>query len=139
MMSHFGNHLDRRPGGRFDAGVRTPHVAFVSNSHEGAPLALALKRVPERAVPDLSVWVSEQEITDGKQWLAALNTALDAADDLLVLCSSTSLSAPWVNFEGGSGEGAGARVIPVCHRDLSIDDLPLPFSGVPGPPAGDGR
>ena len=80
--------------------MSTPRVAFVSHIHEEAPLALALKQVLERTVPDFSVWVSEQDITDGQQWLAALNAAIDAADDLLVLCSSKSLVSPMGELRG---------------------------------------
>jgi hypothetical protein len=107
--------------------MSTSRRGFVSHVHAEAPLALALKEVLEAAVPDLEVWVSEQDIDIGKPWLEKLSAAMRDATDVLVLCSSRSLKSLWVSFEAGAGFGAGDAVIPVCHSDLTIAALPDPL------------
>jgi hypothetical protein len=112
--------------------MSTPRRGFISHVHAEASLALVLKDVLEAAVPDYEVWVSEQDIGIGAPWLEKLSGAMDEATDVLVLCSSRSVRAPWVSFEAGAGFGAGDAVIPVCHSDLAIAALPDPLGILQG-------
>jgi len=45
-----------------------------------------------------------------------------------VLCSPSSLTRPWINFEAGWGWGwKRISVVPICHSGQKKDRLPFPF------------
>ena len=102
---------------------------FISHIHEEAPLAEALKRVLQGCLPGWRVWASSEDIAPGEQWAQELNKAMEAAKLILVLCSSRSIRAAWVNFEAGAGWGKEVKVVPVCHGDLALSDLTWPLNG----------
>ncbi|WP_163988867.1 toll/interleukin-1 receptor domain-containing protein [Pyxidicoccus caerfyrddinensis] len=105
---------------------------FVSHIAEEAHVARNLKEQLERTIPGAKVFVSSG-LTKGLPWLAAVEHALRKARVVLVLCSPRSVARSWVNFESGAGWSRKARVIPICHDGLRLEDLPLPlnmFQGV---------
>ena len=46
---------------------------------------------------------------------------------MLVLCSTTSVSKPWVNFEAGAGHARKIPIYPICHSGLDVESLPKPL------------
>ena len=55
------------------------------------------------------MWASSEDIAPGEQWAKELDEAMEAAKLILVLCSSHSIRAAWVNFEAGAGWGKESR------------------------------
>jgi hypothetical protein len=82
----------------------------------------------------VKVFVSSgaDSIVPGDDWRAVVEDALKNADIALVVCTGTSLGRPWLGFEAGAAWMAGARVVPVCYHDVSVDSLPMPFSSRQG-------
>ena len=105
---------------------------FISHIHQEAPLAEALKRVLQGCLPGSKVWVSSEDIAAGDQWGKELDDAMEAAELILVLCSTHSIRAAWVNFEAGAGWGKEVKVVPVCHGDLAFAELTSPLNGFQG-------
>ena len=101
---------------------------FLSHITEAGSLAAAMKRALEEAVDGLEVFVSGADIQLGTAWLNALDSAFDKSKAVLVLCSSRSITRPWVNFESGGGWGRRVQVIPICHAGLTKSELPHPLS-----------
>ena len=101
---------------------------FISHISEEVPLATILKTWVESAFLDqVRVFVSCHDIISGEQWFQRLEDELSNASVLLVLCSSKSVSMPWINFETGAGHIKGIPVIPVCHSGMDIEMLPKPL------------
>ena len=104
---------------------------FISHISTETDLAQVIKRrLDEDFLGVLDVFVSsdKKSIQAGSPWLDDLNTALEDARFVLVLCSTESIGRPWVNFEAGAGWIRGITVIPVCHSGLSPSQLPVPLS-----------
>jgi|ADGO01.1.fsa_nt_gi MTH538 TIR-like domain (DUF1863). len=104
---------------------------FVSHISEEAAIAKLLKEQMEHDfLGQVSVFTSSDigSIAAGKEWLDAIQSALDEAVAVLVLCSKASISRPWVQFELGAAWMRHKPVIPVCHSGLKVEALPLPLS-----------
>ncbi len=106
-------------------------VAFISHTTGEAPIALVLKESLEAAFDGhLKVFVScdVHDLTPGKKWLRRIEEALKKSRILLVICSPSSLTRPWINFEAGCGWMRGMDIVPICHSEQHKDQLPHPFS-----------
>ncbi len=101
---------------------------FISHIHEEAPLAASIERVLEGALAGSNVFASGEDVAAGQQWLQEVDAAMGRADVVVVLCSARSCARPWVNFEAGGGWGKSVQVVPVCHSDMTVSDLPFPLS-----------
>lgn len=104
---------------------------FISHISTETDLAQVIKRRLDQdflGVLDVFVSSDKKSIQAGSPWLDDLNTALEDAKFVLVLCSSESIGRPWVNFEAGAGWIRGIPVIPLCHSGLSPSQLPVPLS-----------
>lgn len=101
---------------------------FISHVDEEAPLASVLKHWIESAfLGQVEVFVSSHDISSGEQWFRRLEDELASARILLVLCSSKSVSMPWINFEAGAGHAKSIPIIPICHSGMNVDLLPKPL------------
>jgi hypothetical protein len=105
---------------------------FISHIHEERRLAASLKRILETRVQGAEAWASSVDQRPGEEWLEGVKGAMGRADTVMVLCSSTSLDQPWVNFEAGAGWGREVRVVPLCHSDVTVGELPFPLSAMLG-------
>src|SRR5262245_48339821 len=91
---------------------------FISHISRETSLARALK---ERLVADFlglpEVFVSSDRTTieAGEKWLDEIESALEAADLVMVMASRESVGRPWVNFEAGAVWLRGIPLIPICH------------------------
>lgn len=100
---------------------------FISHITEEAQEAKALKEGIEAALPGIKVFVSSADLSIGDTWLIELLNHLNTAKVMLTLCSPGSVRQPWINFENGLGYAKKAKVIPICYKGLSTDELPDPL------------
>jgi hypothetical protein len=108
---------------------KTPTI-FVSHITEEAELASIIKKQIKADFADsVKVFVSSdmEGVEVGNSWLAHVSDALDAAAIELLLCSTLSVTRPWVNFEAGAAWQKKIAVIPVCHSGFYANELPMPF------------
>lgn len=106
-------------------------LIFVSHIHEHRNLAAALKReISNLLLNGVDFFVSSDRVSivGGDRWLDQIETALNNAAIVLVICSKDAVSRPWVNFEAGGAWMAKKRVVPVCCGGLSPADLPQPLA-----------
>jgi TIR domain len=106
---------------------------FISHITEEGPIALALKGfIEDRFLGQISVFVSSdvRDLTPGSRWLDTITKALKECDVILLICSRSSLTRPWINFEAGCGWIKGINIIPICHSGQRKDQMPFPFSGL---------
>lgn len=104
---------------------------FISHITEESQVALELKKFIERKfLKQIAVFASSDvhDLTPGERWLTKIDEALRESNVLLVICSPSSLSRPWINFEVGCGWIKNIEIIPVCHSGQRKDQLPFPFS-----------
>ncbi len=104
---------------------------FVSHYSRESPLALCLKEWIESTFSGMChLFVSSDidNIPAGIKWLERISDELDKADLFLVLCSTDSITRPWINFETGCAWIKHVPVIPICHSGLSVANLPRPLS-----------
>lgn len=105
---------------------------FISHVNEESRVAHKVKSLLRDAFgPDLRVFVSSdyESLRGGDKWFPTILENLKSARVILVLLSKDSLYRPWIPYEAGVGEGAGAKVIPMVHMDFSLREL--------GPPLGE--
>lgn len=108
---------------------------FISHISRETSLARALK---ERLVadflglPDVFVSSDRTTIEAGEKWLDEIETALKAADLVMVMASRESVGRPWVNFEAGAVWLRGIPLIPICHSGMVPASLPAPLSLLQG-------
>ena len=111
---------------------------FISHLDEEVALATVLKSWIETAfLGQVEVFVSSHDVTSGEQWFPRLEGELSDANVMLTLCSPTSVSMPWINFETGACHLKGIPVIPICHAGMDVESLPVPLSFFQGLNAGD--
>lgn len=104
---------------------------FISHITEEAPIALLLKEFIEQQFLGLkTVFASSNvhDLTPGNRWLEKIEDALKESEIMLVICSPSSLTRPWINFEAGCAWMKGMEIIPICHSGQRKDLLPHPFS-----------
>ena len=109
----------------------TKHGIFISHSIEESQVAHRIKELLKAAFgDDLKVFVSSdyESVGGGEKWFAKILENIKSCKVVLALISKESYSRPWVPYEAGVGEGAGATVIPLIHRDAAIRDLSPPIS-----------
>ncbi len=105
---------------------------FISHINEESEVAHKVKSLLRDAFgPDMRIFVSSdyESLRGGDKWFPTILENLKSARVILVLLSKTSLYRPWIPYEAGVGEGAGAKVIPMVHMDFSLREL--------GPPLGE--
>jgi hypothetical protein len=103
---------------------------FISHINEEAELALLLKDwIEESLLEKFTVFVSadDRDILPGDEWFKKISDALNSSKVILLLCSSRSISRPWISFEAGWGWAKNIPVIPVCHSGIAPSILPRPF------------
>jgi hypothetical protein len=84
-------------------------TVFLSYDHEDAALAAPIAAALE--VQGHSVWW-DRHIQGGAEYNSAIESAVDAADAMVVLWSSNSVRSAWVRDEAAEGRDAG-KLIPV--------------------------
>lgn len=104
---------------------------FISHISEEKELALIYKRhIFEDFAGQVDVFVSSDSVSinAGEPWLNAIQNALEKSQIEMIICSQASTRQPWVNFEAGGGWFKGVTIVPVCHTDMSPENLPMPLN-----------
>ncbi len=110
-------------------------LVFISHITEESSIALAFRDVIQDAFLGLfEVFVSSDQgsIRTGDHWLDKISEALKTCVIEFVLCSPTSITRPWINFEAGAGWVRGIPVVPLCHSGLTPNRLPIPLNMLQG-------
>ena len=98
------------------------NAVFISHISEEALLAEELKDIVESTfLGQYSVFVSSdsESIRPGDNWLEKINSSIEDAKLMLILCSKMSVGRPWINFEAGCGWVKRIPIIPICHSGLT--------------------
>ena len=106
---------------------------FISFIHEEEQTAEALQRfVNEMFSGQAKVFLSSDkfQIYAGDLWLDRIFEELSTAKVVLLLLSEKSVTRPWVNFEAGAGWLTGKKIIPLCVKELTKENLPKPYSSL---------
>jgi hypothetical protein len=118
-------------------------LVFLSHISEERELALCLRDEINDAYLNMTeFFISTDDgisIPLGKRWLDRISDGLKIADILIVLCSRYSVTRPWINFESGCGWVRDIPVIPICHSELKVSELPMPLSALQAIEANDER
>lgn len=110
-------------------------TVFISHAAPDADVARAVQGwIEEIFIGGIRVFASSdgKSISLGEDWRGAVEENLRQAGVVLVVCTGTSLSRPWVGFEAGAGWMNGAKVVPLCYHEIEVQSLPLPFSARQG-------
>jgi hypothetical protein len=120
--------MEMLPGG---VGASDSPCVFISFVHEEQDVAEAVQRFIEEVL-EVRAFVScdKWAMFAGDQWLERIKEALKRAQVVVLMLSRESVVRPWVNFEAGAAWLQGTAVIPVCFKNLSLADLPKPYSGL---------
>ena len=92
------------------------------------------KNIKELLLSSVDVFVSsdDQSITLGNKWLETVSNNLEKCIFIIVLCSQESIKKPWINFECGAGWSRKIPIIPICHSNLTVANLPIPLNLLQG-------
>ena len=104
---------------------------FISHIKEEEEFAKVVKQCLDAAFGqsvEVFVAADPEGIKEGADWLKAISDSLETADLMLVLCSKTSVSRPWINFESGAAWVRRIPLIPLCHSYMEPHSLPLPLN-----------
>lgn len=115
---------------------------FVSHTSDEAAIASFLGDFVKKAfLGQISIFVSDniEHLTPGKRWLEMIEEALNSSQVILLLCSPSSLTRPWINFEAGCGWIKKLKIIPICHSGLVPVKLPFPINTYQGLTLEDGN
>jgi TIR domain len=111
-------------------------VVFISHISEEQVEANKAKDYLEQVFPgqlDVFVASSWMSIPPGDDWFSRIGEAISRARIMLVLCSSDSVSRPWIQFEcGAAWFSKNTKVIPVCHKGYTLSSLPEPIKRLQG-------
>ncbi|SFS87026.1 TIR domain-containing protein [Succinivibrio dextrinosolvens] len=111
-------------------------IIFISHTHEEKELAISLKNLIEESflgITEVFVSSDSDSIKLGSKWLDCITYSLSNCVIELLICSSNSISKPWINFEAGAGWiRKSCKVIPICHSGLLPESLPLPLNLLQG-------
>ncbi|ULO08950.1 toll/interleukin-1 receptor domain-containing protein [Paenibacillus sp. 19GGS1-52] len=108
---------------------------FISHISEEKALAEILKEEIGKAflgLPEIFVSSDGESISIGSKWLDEIDQALKDSQIILLLCSESSVTRPWINFEAGAGWVKGIPIIPICHTNLRPVELPIPLNMLQG-------
>jgi hypothetical protein len=110
-------------------------VVFISHITQETKLATLIQdHIEETFIGQIEVFVSSdgKSIQPGTRWLNTISANLQAAEVMLVLCSTPSIKRPWINFEAGAAWVKDIHTVPVCYTNLTRDDLPIPLNQLQG-------
>ncbi len=105
-------------------------LVFLSHAATDQEIAIYVKSVIEKAIPNSGVFVSSdtEDLRPGDEWVKKIRENLRAAKMLLLLASERGLHRPWVWYETGSAWSREIRIIPCCLGKIRKNQLAPPFS-----------
>jgi len=108
-------------------------LIFISHMHAHEEFVNALQEQLDDALAGGVRFFNSSDHTSlrpGDPWSDRLNRALRETKVVLVVASPKSVTSSWVNFEGGGGWIAGARVVPCCVAGMTPEMLPSPLNSL---------
>src|SRR6266853_1352796 len=113
-----------------------PLRVFISHIHEEAALGAVVSSCIKASFQARSVTTflsgDAQDLPAGRKWIEVIEQELDQAAVVVALLSPASLRRPWVNIELGAAWIKHRHIIPLCHSNLRVGDLPRPFGDFHG-------
>ncbi|GEM_PF-2178462 len=103
---------------------------FISHINEDSKLASVLKQwIESTFLGEVEVFVSSEPVDNrpGERWFEKIENELEQSKLLIILASKESVVRPWINFETGAGWIKKIPVIPICHTNITKNNLPLPL------------
>lgn len=98
-------------------------------SYESSDKAMAFKVCEYLEANGFACWIAPRDIHAG-EYAGEITRALKAADNLVVICSSTTSKSPHVRNEVSLAFGVGCKIIPFVLKDVRLDDsLEYYFAG----------
>src|SRR5690242_1406850 len=91
---------------------------FISYSRKQKALAELIEKRLRRRVKNLP-WRDVINLEPGEDWASSIDRALLDAGVLIVVVSSASRKADYVNYEWAFALGAGKKVLPLLAEELS--------------------
>jgi len=70
------------------------------------------------------VWI-DRSLVVGEDWEQTIESKLAAANEVIVILSSNSISSKWVQHEGSIAYGLKKQMYPVLIETLPVEELPL--------------
>lgn len=64
----------------------------------------------------------------GTPWLDKVMKGLEDSRMHLILCSPESIKRPWIHYEAGAARLRKLPAVPLCHSELTHEQLPVPLS-----------
>lgn len=115
-------------------GYAKPIVFFSHASEDSRALERLKDILIEKTGGAIEVFLSGdgQSIPFGRNWVATLETALDAAKLAFCFLSQKSASSRWVHFEAGFMYAKGVRVVPVGFLGFDLLHMAPPLSLLQG-------
>jgi len=103
---------------------------FISHIGEDKVFARALKDELKALFEGVEVFVSSdyESIASGEDWHGVILDSLKKSEIVIVLCHTTSILRPWINYEAGVGDGCGTMVLPLAIRRFAKGDLKQPLA-----------
>jgi hypothetical protein len=132
--------LPNMPPGKEDRGeLSVKQGIFISHIGEEREIAFVLKKWLKLAFgDDLKVFISSdyESIRSGADWLVQIIDTVKNSRVVIVLCSSDSITRPWINYEAGLGDGTdwdvsevgSTYVVPTVVRGLPKGAIDPPLS-----------
>ncbi len=101
---------------------------FLCHTSEEKPLLQLLKCWIEETFQErVSVFIDDG-ILAGDLWFEQIEIALEASTLMLVVTSRQAFKSHWVHFEVGFAWARGIPIVFLCHTDITVADLFLPYS-----------
>jgi hypothetical protein len=122
--------LEREAGSQSSGLNRDSRLVFLSHAATDQEIAIYLKSVIEKVIPNSDVFVSSDtdDLHPGDEWVKKIRENLRAAQVLLLLASERGLSRPWVWYETGAAWSREIPIIPCCLGKVRKNQLAAPFS-----------
>ncbi len=127
--------------------MKTKHEIFISYSTQDKALAECIQKIAgsllgitpsQRQQLSDRVFLSDNSIPGGMDWLATIDNAISKTKVLIVLLTPNSIYSPWVHYEIGAAQithklrwiKRGAQVFPLLAGGLTTNDFPTDMSSV---------
>ena len=128
------NLLEFTPRFQHTAGMEKP-IVFLSHSSKDSKTLNRLKSALEKKTHgtiDFFLSSDGESIPFGRNWVAAIQRALERATLTFVFLSPQSVGSGWVHFESGFVFGKGIKVIPLAMPGLDLSKVPPPLNLLQG-------
>lgn len=98
-------------------------------SYESTNKSIAFKVCEYLEANGVTCWIAPRDIHAG-EYAGEITRALKSADNLVVICSSSTSKSPHVRNEVSLAFGAGCKIVPFVLKDVDLDDsLEYYFAG----------